>query len=92
AVGSLVLNLILVPITLIFLVNNNNDTTKKSAYSVVTNSLKNSLIQPVVWAPILAFILLLIGLDMPRFLKGSFILLGQATGGVALFAVGTILY
>lgn len=92
AVGSLVLNLILVPITLIFLVKNNNDTTKKSAYSVVTNSLKNSLIQPVVWAPILAFILLLIGLDMPRFLKGSFILLGQATGGVALFAVGTILY
>ncbi|MGJ5719045.1 AEC family transporter [Morganella sp. B601] len=91
AVGSLVLNLVLVPVSLMFLVKNTN-VVKKSAFSVISESLKNSLIQPVVWAPILAFIFLLIGFDMPVFLKGSFVLLGQSTGGVALFAVGAILY
>ncbi|EMS1065113.1 AEC family transporter [Providencia stuartii] len=95
AVGSLLMNLIQVPLALVFLVGGDSDNTstnKKSVFSIVANSIKNALIQPVVWAPILAFILLLIGLDMPKFLKGSFILLGQATGGVALFAVGAVLY
>lgn len=85
------MNLIQVPLALVFLVGGDSDNTstnKKSVFSIVANSIKNALMQPVVWAPILAFILLLIGLDMPKFLKGSFILLGQATGGVALFAVG----
>ena len=95
AVGSLLMNLIQVPLALIFLAGSTTDNTsanKRSFFSIIINSIKNSLIQPVVWAPILAFILLLIGLDMPKFLKGSFILLGQATGGVALFAVGAVLY
>ncbi|HGM9948378.1 MULTISPECIES: AEC family transporter [unclassified Providencia] len=95
AIGSLLMNLIQVPLALIFLVGADNDNilkNKKGAFSVVVKSIKNALIQPVVWAPIIAFILLLIGLDMPTFLKGSFILLGQATGGVALFAVGVVLY
>ncbi|EIU7559218.1 AEC family transporter [Providencia rettgeri] len=93
AVGSLLMNLIQVPLALIFLVGtNDNSTSKKGAFSVVINSIKNAITQPVVWAPILAFILLSIGFDMPKFLKGSFILLGQATGGVALFAVGAVLY
>lgn len=94
AVGSLLMNLIQVPLALIFLAGSNNDSQKSNGnvFSIFINSIKNSLIQPVVWAPILAFILLLIGLDMPKFLKGSFILLGQSTGGVALFAVGAVLY
>lgn len=95
AIGSLLMNLIQVPLALIFLVGadvDNMSKIKKSKFSVTVNSIKNALIQPVVWAPILAFILLLIGLDMPKLLKGSFILLGQATGGVALFAVGAVLY
>ncbi|OAT38267.1 AEC family transporter [Proteus myxofaciens] len=94
AVGSLLMNLIQVPLALVFLVgtDDENGKNKKSAFTIIGNSIKNAVIQPVVWAPILAFILLLIGLDMPKSLKGSFLLLGQATGGVALFAVGAILY
>lgn len=88
------MNLIQVPLALVFLVgtDDENGKNKKSAFTIIGNSIKNAVIQPVVWAPILAFILLLIGLDMPKSLKGSFLLLGQATGGVALFAVGAILY
>ncbi|MCW2256084.1 putative permease [Providencia alcalifaciens] len=95
AAGSLLMNLIQVPLALVFLVGTNDSSPspqKKNPLLIIFRSIKNALMQPVVWAPIFAFVLLLLGLDMPKYLKGSFILLGQATGGVALFAVGAVLY
>ena len=93
AAGSILMNLIQVPLALAFLVGNGGTAgEKKSPLQIAFGSIKNAVLQPVVWAPILAFVLLLIGLDMPKFLKGSFMLLGQATGGVALFAVGAVLF
>lgn len=95
AVGSLLMNLVQVPIALVFLVAPAGDAAgaaKTSPLQVVGKSLVNAVRQPVVWAPVLAFILLLCGLDMPHTIKGSFTLLGQATGGVALFAVGAVLF
>lgn len=95
AAGSILLNLVQVPLALVFLVGSAqsaSDGQKKSAVRIVAASIVNAVRQPVVWAPVLAFALLLLGLDMPKVLKGSFLLLGQATGGVALFAVGAVLY
>ncbi|CAM4190970.1 AEC family transporter [Kerstersia similis] len=94
ATGSLLMNLVQVPLALIFLVGNQEESgaVKKSALAIAGDSLLKAIKQPVVWAPVLAFILLLCGLEMPRSLKGSFTLLGQATGGVALFAVGIVLF
>lgn len=94
ATGSLLMNLVQVPLALIFLVGNKQEAgaAKKSALAIAGDSLLNAIRQPVVWAPVLAFILLLAGLELPRSLKGSFTLLGQATGGVALFAVGIVLF
>ena len=95
AAGSLVMNLIQVPLALVFLVGRGGDAkggAARSPLAVIGGSIVNAIRQPVVWAPVLAFVLLLAGLDMPRDLKGSFTLLGQATGGVALFAVGAVLY
>lgn len=95
AAGSLIMNLILVPLSLIFLSNDagSEDGAKHQTIAqIAIGSVINALKQPVVWAPILAFVLLMLGLDMPKSLKGSFTLLGQATGGVALFAVGAVLY
>lgn len=95
AAGSLIMNLILVPLSLIFLSNDagSGDGAKHQTIAqIAIGSVINALKQPVVWAPILAFVLLMLGLDMPKSLKGSFTLLGQATGGVALFAVGAVLY
>lgn len=93
AAGSILMNLIQVPLALVFLVGNKGvEGEKKSPLEIVFGSIKNAVLQPVVWAPVLAFVLLLIGLDMPKFLKGAFMLLGQATGGVALFAVGAVLF
>lgn len=94
ATGSLLMNLVQVPLALIFLVGGQQDAsaTRKGALAIVGSSLLNAIKQPVVWAPVLAFILLLSGLELPRSLKGSFTLLGQSTGGVALFAVGIVLF
>lgn len=56
--------------------------------SILLSTFKKS----VVWMPLLAFILILFGRDLPTKWEGSFTLLGSATGGVALFAVGATLY
>jgi len=51
-----------------------------------------ALKQPVVWAPVLAVILVFAGVEIPATLDKSLALLGQATGGLALFAAGIVLY
>lgn len=107
ASGSIIMNLILMPFALMFLVDsgtskntattstNRSSTTPQVPVSyskVILGSVLNAIKQPAVWAPFCALILLLMGLDLSDSLKGSFTLLGQATGGVSLFAVGIILY
>lgn len=112
ATGGIIMNLLLMPFALVFLVgsgssNNTNDADiqntnssnnkviapPKVSYSkIVFGSIFNAVKQPAVWAPFCAAILLVMGLDLSEELKGSFTLLGQATGGVSLFAVGAVLY
>ena len=91
AAGSLIMNLVQVPLALIFLAGGAQDGSPRSG-SAAIGSLVAAVRQPVVWAPVLAFVLLLLGLEMPKMLKGSFLLLGQSTGGVSLFAVGVVLF
>jgi malonate transporter and related proteins len=47
--------------------------------------------QPVVWLPLLGFMLVLLGIHVPVLTADSFALLGHAASGVALFASGVIL-
>jgi len=46
---------------------------------------------PLLWAPILGGALALSGVHLPKFVSGSFTLIGSATGGVAIFSVGIML-
>jgi malonate transporter len=48
--------------------------------------------QPVVWAPVLALVLVLAGLSFPATIVNAMKLLGSATTGVALFASGIVLF
>jgi hypothetical protein len=48
--------------------------------------------QPVVWAPVLALVLVLAGVGFPATLVSAMKLLGSATTGVALFAGGIVLF
>jgi predicted permease len=52
----------------------------------------HALREPVVWAPILALVLVLFNLHFSPSVQDSLLLLGRATGGVALFASGIVLF
>lgn len=89
ALCSIIMNLFQVPVTLFIL--SRDDSAGGQASGVIKN-LKHTVMEPVVWAPVLAFILLMVGVEIPKDIRASLQLLGGATGGVALFASGIILY
>lgn len=90
ALCSIVMNLFQVPVTLFVLSHNQESQT--SPITAIRNNLISTVKEPVVWAPILAFILLMCNVQMPSQILDSFLLLGKATGGVALFASGVVLF
>jgi hypothetical protein len=51
----------------------------------------NALKQPVVWSPLLALIIVLVGIRIPEWLYPSFELIAKANSGVAVLAAGIAL-
>ncbi|WP_342627122.1 AEC family transporter [Nguyenibacter vanlangensis] len=96
AIASLLMNLVQVPLTLIFLVAGAQATDDTAANAPKGGNFVDYGVhackEPVVWAPLAALLLVLCGLSLPHALRGSLTLLGQSTGGVALFASGIILF
>lgn len=90
ALGGLYMNLIQVPVS-VFLLTLASGVSTEQRWHAGWQKLLTALRQPVVWAPILAFGLNLAGLRLPAAWLASFTELGQAAGGVALFALGMIL-
>ena len=94
ATASITMNVLQIPIAMMLLSygtaqkTENQQAKPPSLFSHVIHALK----QPVCWAPIRALVLLLAGVKLPKPLQLSMTLLGQATGGVALFASGIILF
>jgi malonate transporter len=96
AVASLVINLTVVPLTILLLTLDATGSTSLAAkdkehLAALTTKLAETVKQPIVWAPILAFIVVLSGLHIPQLIVHSLSLLGSASGGVALFASGIVL-
>jgi malonate transporter and related proteins len=64
----------------------------RMSYSpVFVAKLIETLKEPIVWAPVFAFIIVLCGFHIPQLIIHALSLLGQASGGVALFACGIVL-
>ena len=108
AIASLVINLTVVPVTLLLLSLNavegglpGTSTTahqgnspanqQLSQLSILTSKLSETIREPIVWAPVLGFVFVLAGLRIPQIIVHSLSMLGQASGGVALFASGIVL-
>jgi malonate transporter and related proteins len=108
ALASLVINLTVVPVTLLLLAldsrgrdrqenspvaqeGEHSASPPKSYASVFAASLVETIKEPIVWAPVLAFVIVLCGFRIPQLIVHAFSLLGQASGGVALFACGIVL-
>jgi predicted permease len=62
-----------------------------SQLSILTAKLGETIREPIVWAPVLGFVFVLAGLRIPQIMVHSLSMLGQASGGVALFASGIVL-
>lgn len=106
AVASLTMNLVQVPAALVMLsiahsaspapATASGPATGKGAppkpASGALGHLLAALREPVVWAPLAALAFILAGWTLPDQVHGVFTLLGQATGGVAIFASGIVLY
>jgi malonate transporter len=95
AIAALVINLIVVPITILGLALGGTligttapPTTRPSAFA---EKLLETVKEPIVWAPVLGFVLVLCNVRIPSIFDHGFSLLGQASGGVALFASGIML-
>ncbi|MCI0922243.1 transporter YfdV [Sphingobacterium rhinopitheci] len=89
AIVAIVVNAVTIPIGL-YLLNAGKSSTDPNAKSQ-GNALLSSLKQPVVWAPILAVLFVLIGIKVPTQLDPTFKLLAQANSSVAVFAAGLTL-
>jgi hypothetical protein len=95
AIAALVINLVAVPVTIFGLeagkrrvASTANPTTPRSGFS---ERLLATFKEPMVWAPLLAFALVLCDVKIPSLLSRGLSLLSQASGGVAIFASGIIL-
>jgi hypothetical protein len=105
AIASLVINLTVVPLTILLLAlestaqenitveheGEHSALSERSYASVFAAKLAETVKEPIVWAPVLAFIIVLSGFRIPQLLVHSLALLGHASGGVALFACGIVL-
>jgi malonate transporter and related proteins len=107
AIASLVINFTVVPVTILLLTldtaaedsqgkgpakdGEHSASHPASHGSVLAAKLAATVRQPIVWAPVLAFVILLIGAGFPQLIVHSLSMLGHASGGVALFASGIVL-
>jgi malonate transporter len=65
--------------------------TGASQPSAILTGLKAGLQSPLLWAPILGIAVVLAGIHLPAVVASCFELIGSATSGVAVFAVGLVL-
>nr|WP_282553607.1 transporter YfdV [Providencia sneebia] len=88
AIISIIVNAITIPIGL-FLLNPSSANGGKGGSGM--QSLISAFKEPVVWSPILATVLVLVGIKIPDVWDPTFDLIAKANSGVAVFAAGLTL-
>lgn len=90
-VGNLISSFVLLPITLTFLQAGSAAHEDQKRSTVIWTSLLSAVKQPLVWAPLAGIVIALTHCPFPSVASKSFTLIGTATSGVALFAMGLLL-
>ena len=85
-VGNLVISVLMVPITIVLLGQMGG-----TQHESLVDNLKSTVTKPLVWAPVLGAILVLLGIKLPPLAVASVKLIGETAGGTALFALGVML-
>jgi predicted permease len=91
--GNFVSSFLLVPMTVLVLhVSRSAAPAASAPANTLAKDLLHTIMQPLVWAPFLAIILVCAHVAMPALAAKSIGMIGGTAGGVALFAVGVMLY
>ena len=86
---SLLLNVCIVPLATIVIKLNTTGKEHDSVGKMIGQSLYRAIIKtPFVWAPLIGFICVFIGIDFPKIVTSSLTLIGEATAGIAIFVAG----
>lgn len=88
--AALVMNLVQNPIALMLL-GGANQTTRGRAKATPLALAKGVVVQPMVWAPLLGLVLVLVGLPVSKIFTAGFGLIGSTSSGVAVFTTGLTL-
>jgi malonate transporter and related proteins len=94
AITGLVVYMTVVPVSVVMLEYEKRRATQGAAQglaAVVGQAVIASLKRPVVWAPLLAAILVLMDVPVPKEFENMLYQIGSATAGVGLFASGLII-
>jgi predicted permease len=93
AITGLVVYLTTVPVTVVMLEYEKRRSTQSGTHglAVVGPALISSLKLPLVWSPLLATILVMVGVPVPKEFDSMLVQIGSATAGVGLFACGLII-
>src|SRR5438477_5492081 len=59
--------------------------------SLILQSLANTLKQPMVWAPLIGLVLVLVGVHVPQVFDNMLTLIGSTTSGASIFLAGLII-
>jgi malonate transporter len=90
-IGNLISSFVLLPLTLTLLETGRHSKEGARGAAVIWASMTRAIKQPLVWAPLAGIILALAQFPFPDIASRSFDLIGSATSGVALFALGLVL-
>jgi malonate transporter len=91
AVGNLISSLVLLPLALTLLAAGGTLGAGIGRALAVRNAVLGAVKQPLVWAPLAGIVLVFAQLPLPGVVLQSCSLIGEATSGVALFALGLLL-
>jgi malonate transporter len=87
AVGAIVMS----PLTLVILEAGNEKARDVPALQRFIGAIGKAILKPIVLAPMIGMVLALCGMEVPRLVNTSLMLIGVCAGGVALFLTGLIL-
>lgn len=96
-VATVIANLTIAPMTVLLLEMHAARTTRAGTGETarlvdeVVAALKSSFVKPVVWAPLLAILVVATGIRVPEAVDNMLTLIGSTTSGVSLFAAGLII-
>jgi predicted permease len=90
-IGNLISSFVLLPLTLTLLEAGCPGEGRRKGAGVVWHALGSAVVKPLVWAPLLGVAMALLQVPLPGVAQKSLALIGEATSGVALMALGLLL-